>query len=56
MAPCRVLNCGYFDTKSKAIGQVEEELGFFGVFLPFLRLTDEFFYEFSKFDVKYLEE
>ena len=28
MASCRVLNCGYFGTKSKAIGQVEEELWF----------------------------
>ena len=26
MAPCRVLNCGYFGTKGKAIGQVEEDL------------------------------
>ena len=25
-------------------------------FLPFLRLTDGIFYEFSKFDVKYLDE
>ena len=29
MAPCRGLNCGYFGTKSKVIGQVEEELWFF---------------------------
>ena len=29
MASCRVLNCGYFGTKRKAIGQVEEELWFF---------------------------
>jgi len=49
MASCRGLNCGYFGTKSKVIGQVEE-------FLPFLRLTDVIFYEFSKFDVKYREE
>ena len=53
MAPCRVLNCGYFGTKSKVIWQVEEELWFF---LPFLRLTDGIFYELSNFDVKYLEE
>ena len=26
MASCRGLNCGYFGTKSKVIGQVEEEL------------------------------
>ena len=26
MAPCRGLNCGYFGTKGKVIGQVEEEL------------------------------
>ena len=26
MASCRVLNCGYVGTKSKVIGQVEEEL------------------------------
>ena len=26
MASCRVHNCGYFVTKSKVIGQVEEEL------------------------------
>ena len=26
MASCRVLNCGYFGTKSKVIGQVQEEL------------------------------
>ena len=49
------LNCGYFGTKSKVIGQVEEELWLL-LFLPFLRLTDIIFYEFSKFDVKYLEE
>ena len=42
----------YFGTKSKVIGQVEEELWLF----PFLKLTDGFFNEFSKFDVKYLEE
>ena len=54
MASCRGLNCGYFGTKSKVIGQVEEELGFI---LP-LRLTDGIFYFFlfNKFDVKYLEE
>ena len=33
MASCRVLNCGYFGTKHKVIGQVEEELWFC---LPFL--------------------
>ena len=49
MASCRVLNCGYFGTKSKVIGHVEEEL-------PFLRSTDGIFHEFSKFDVKYLEK
>ena len=26
MASCRGLNCGYFGTKGKVIGQVEEEL------------------------------
>ena len=26
MASCRGLNCGYFGTKSKVTGQVEEEL------------------------------
>ena len=35
------------------IGQIEEELRFL---LPFLRSTDDVVYEFSKFDVKYLEE
>ena len=54
MASCRGLNCGYFGTKSKVIGQVEEELWFF--LKPFLKLTDGIFYEFSTFDVKYLEE
>ena len=29
MASCRGLNCGYFGTKGKVIGQVEEELLFF---------------------------
>ena len=53
MAPCRGLNCGYFGTKRKVIGQIEEELRFL---LPFLRSTDDVVYEFSKFDVKYLEE
>ena len=53
MASCGGLNCGYFGTKGKVIGQVEEELWFFK---SFLRLTDGIFYEFSKFDVKYLEE
>ena len=53
MASCRVLDCGYFGTKSKVIEQVEEELW---LFLPFLRLMDGIFYELSKFDVKYLEE
>ena len=28
-ASCRVLNCGYFGTKCKVIGHVEEELWFF---------------------------
>ena len=40
MASCRGLNCGYFGTKSKVTGQVEDELWFF---LPFLRLTDGIF-------------
>ena len=26
MASCRDVNCGYFGTKSKVIGQVDEEL------------------------------
>ena len=53
MPSSRGLNCGYFGTKRKVTGQVEEELRFL---LPFLRSTDDIAYEFSKFDVKYLEE
>ena len=39
MASRRGLNCDYFGTKSKVIGQVEEEM----ISLPFLRLTDGIF-------------
>ena len=44
MASCRVLNCGYFGTKSKAIGQVEEELGFFGVFFTIFKIDGWIFF------------
>ena len=53
MVSCRVLNCDYFGTKSKVIGHVEEELWFF---LTIFKIDGAIFYEFSKFDVKYLED
>ena len=53
MASCRVLNCGYFGTKSKVIGQEEGVM----IFLTIFKIDGwHFFYEFSKFDVKYLVE
>ena len=55
MASCRGFNCGYFGTKSRVIGQVEEELWFFFTIFKIdgWHLKKN---EFSKFDVKYLEE
>ena len=35
MASCRDLNCGYFGTKGKMIGQVEEEFFVFVFFYHF---------------------